>query len=184
MEINFDNYSMAPIHQKDAWRICDFVISNETRLKDFFPKTLKDNLTPTLAELFVKKKVVQFVNKEEYLFTIKENTNRTIIGLVYIKELRKVEGQGELAYCLGYQYEDKGIMSKAINILVSWAFTTGKLTTLQAIIHKSNLGSQKVVLKNRFNYITVLLKEHKMADGTVADMQLYELNESDVNPSP
>ena len=179
MEIHFDNYSIAPIHQKDAWRICDFVISNEVRLKDFFPKTLQENLTPTLAELFVQKKVKQFANKDEFLFIVKENTNRTIIGLVYIKELQKAEGQGELAYCIGYQYEGKGIMSKIVYELVRWSFNSAKLNKLQAIIHESNLASRRVVEKNKFKYITILQKEHKMADGSVADMQLFELNKTD-----
>jgi len=99
MEIVFDNYSIAPIHAKDAWRLCDLMVSNSDRFKDYFPGTLKENLNPTLSELFVSKKVKEFNNKEEYLFTVKENTDRTIIGLVYLKELQKKEGQGELAYC-------------------------------------------------------------------------------------
>ena len=75
MEITFDNYSIAPILQKDAWRLCNFVVANEKYLKDDFPETLKANLTPTLADIFVAKKEKQFLNKEEYLFTIKENTD-------------------------------------------------------------------------------------------------------------
>lgn len=182
MEINFDNYSIAPIQQKDAWRLCNFVVSNETRLKDFFPQTLKENLTPTLAELFVAKKVKQFTNKDEFLFTVKENTNRTIIALVYVKELHKKEGQGELAYCIGYQYEGMGLMTKIVNKIIEWSFET-EVTKLQAIIHESNKASISVAKKNKFKYITVLKKEHCMANGDVVDMQLFELNKSEYIPS-
>lgn len=178
MEITFDNYSISPVQAKDAWRICNFVVANEKRLVDFFPQKLKENLTPTLAELFVQKKEKQFLNKEEFLFTIKENTNRTIIGLVYLKELHKKEGQGEIAYCIGYQYENKGLMTRVIREIASWGFTSQNIVVIKAIIHESNLASQKVIEKNGFRFITVLQKEHKMADGSITDMRLYELRKS------
>ena len=53
----------------------------------------------------------KIIAREEFLFTIKENSNRTIIGFVYVKELDKEKKIGELAYCMGYQYEGKGLMT-------------------------------------------------------------------------
>ena len=178
MEISFDNYSVSPIQEKDAWRLCDFVVVNSERLKNYFPKTLSENLTPTLASLFVDKKIKQFTLKEEYLFTIKENTSRTIIGLVYVKELQKRERQGELAYCIGYQFEGKGLMTKTINEMIKWSFDKAQLNCLQIIVHPTNMASLKVAEKNGFEYKGVLKNEHKMADGTIADMLLYELEKS------
>lgn len=184
MEISFDNYSISPVQAKDAWRICDFVVANEKRLADFFPQTLKENLTPTLAELFVQKKEKQFANKHEFLFVVKENTNRIIIGLVYVKELGKKEGQAEIAYCISYQYENKGLMSKIAHEIAKWAFSNEEIDVLQAIIHETNLASRKVAEKNNFKFITVLEKEHQMADGSIADMQLYELRKSEFQNLP
>ena len=160
MEFHFDNYSIAPIHQKDAWRLCDFMVSNEARFKQDFPGTLKQNLTPTLSELFVENKVKSFLNKTEYLFTIKENTNRTIIGLIYVKELEKVNGQGELAYCIGYQYEGKGITTTSVSRLKSWAFNDLKLHTLQIFAHQTNTASIRIAEKNGFTFQRVVKKIH------------------------
>ncbi len=174
MEIHFDQYSLAPIHEKDAWRLCDFVVSNEERLKPYFPLTLKSNLTPTLAELFVATKVKQFDREEEYLFTLKENTNRTIIGLLYLKELSKVAGQGELAYCIGYPYEGKGITSALVSKICDWAFGELQLHTLQIIAHKTNLASTRIAKKNGFDHQRTLLKSHQKYDGQFVDMELYE----------
>ncbi len=174
MEIHFDNYSLAPIHQKDAWRLCDFVVSNAERLKPYFPLTLKANLTPTLAEIFVETKVKQFAKQEEYLFTLKENTNRTIIGLLYLKELSKVNGQGELAYCIGYQYEGKGITSTLVSHICVWALGELQLHTLQIIAHKTNPASIGIAKKNGFVHQRTLQKSHQKYDGEFVDMELYE----------
>ncbi len=174
MEIEFDNYSIAPIHHKDAWRLCDFVVSNSERLKDYFPNTLKANLTPTLAELFVDQKVKEFQNNEEYLFIVKENTNRTIIALVYLKELQKMPQQAEFAYCVSYRYERQGLTTKIISKLSDWAFTDAGLDTLQIIVHKDNIASIKVAEKNSFVFKKTLEREHRVSNGDWVDMELYE----------
>lgn len=179
MELHFDNYCIAPIQAKDAWRICNFVVANEPYLKDDFPETLKANLTPTLAELFVAKKEKQFQKKEEYLFTIKENTNRTIIGLVYVKELHRKLGQGELAYCIGYPYTGKGVMTKTVQKILEWSFNSAGLSKLQIIVHQGNSASIRIAQKCGFDYITLLQKEHRRSNGEVVDMQLYELDKTD-----
>ena len=180
MEITFDNYSIAPVQVKDAWRVCNFVVANEGYLKDDFPETLRENSTPTLAELFVAKKEKQFLKNEEFLFTIKENTNRSIVGLIYVKELQKKEGQGELAYCLSYQYAGKGIMTRAVQNIVNWSLNTIGLQTLQIIVHESNAASIRIANKLNFEFITVLQKEHRRSNGKVVDMLLYELNKTQV----
>jgi len=101
MTFHLNGFEIAPIQEKDAWRLCDFMVANSERFKNDFPGTLKQNLNPTLSTLFVQEKTRQFNAGEEYLFTIKEEENRTIIGLIYLKELQKKKGQGELAYCIG-----------------------------------------------------------------------------------
>lgn len=180
MQIDFENYSISPIQEKDAWRLCDFVVSNSERFKAYFPQTLQQNLTPTLAELFVSKKAKEYRAQEEFLFTIKENTNRTIIGLLYLKELHKVKYQGELAYCIGYQYEGKGIISRSIQKLVSWSFNEVELQTLQIIVHDSNKASKQIALKNGFVWKRTLPKAHTTSSGEIQDMELYELYNSKI----
>lgn len=175
MQIEFENYSISPIQEKDAWRICDFVVSNEERLKDYFPKTLEQNLNPTLSKFFVTKMTKKFVACEEFLFVIKENTNRTIIGLVYVKEIDKETKTSELAYSIGYQYEGKGIMTASIKNLLPWCFDDVKLETLQIIVHTSNIGSKKIAEYNGFQWKETLLKEHTTGNGEILDMELYEL---------
>ncbi|WP_420603360.1 GNAT family N-acetyltransferase [Flagellimonas sp.] len=175
MQIEFDNYSVSLIQEKDAWRMCDFVVSNEERLKAYFPKTLEQNLNPTLSKFFVAKMTKKIVAREEFLFTIKENSNRTIIGFIYVKELDKEKKTGELAYCLGYQYEGKRIMTASIKNLIPWCFNDAKLETLQIIVHNSNMGSKKIAENNGFQWKQTLLEEHTTGNGEILDMELYEL---------
>lgn len=172
---SFGNYNIEPIQLQDAWSICDFMIANEDRLKRYFPKTLEENLSPDLSKIFTEKKIKQFELKEEFLFTIKEKEANKLIGLVYIKELDWTKKQGELAYCIGYEFEGKGITTNAIHILSDFAFENIELKTLQIIAHKSNIASIKVAENCNFIWIKTLKKEHTPPEESPLDMELYEL---------
>ena len=82
--------------------------------------------------------VREFAARTEYLFTLKEESSKKVIGLIYIKELDKVEGQGEFAYGIDYNFEGKGIISKAVSELTTYAFESLNLDRLQIIVHKTN----------------------------------------------
>lgn len=175
MQLNFGSYHIIPIHPKDGWTICNYCVANEDRLKRYFPKTLEQNLTPDLSNIFAAKKAKQFEAKEEFLFTIKENETNILVGLVYIKEVNWTTKQGEFAYCIDYNFEGKGIITEAVKQLSDHAFENLGLQTLQIIAHKSNTGSLKVAKNNNFAHIKTLKNEHTPPGEQPLDMELYEL---------
>ncbi len=176
MIFDFEKYYIEPIAEKDAWKLCDFITINSDRLKVYFPKTLEQNLTPDLSKFFVEKKVKQFNAKEEFLFKLKEKEQRTIIGLVYIKELDWDKKQAELAYCIGYQYEGKGWTTQTIEALSEYALTNLGLQNLQIIVHETNIGSVTVAKKCGYIWKRTLLKEHTPPNSEPLDMELFELS--------
>lgn len=175
MIATFDGFEINTVHSGDAWKICNLCVANEDRFKQYFPKTLEQNLTPTLSQHFVDKKVTLFVNKEEFLFTLKHSESRDLAGLVYLKELDWTKKQGEFAYCIGYQFEGKNLTSKAVEILSKYAFETLGLETLQIIAHKSNISSIKVAHKNNYKWIKTLKKTYAPPGEEALDMELFEL---------
>ena len=168
-------FEISPIKKSDAWKLCDFMLANADRLKLYFPKTLEQNLNPTLSQFFVEKKVKQFKNEEEFLFTLKQSKTRNIVGLAYIKEINLPIKQGEFAYCIGYQFERQGLASNMIKELSKYAFYTLELKTLQIIVHKSNFGSVKVAKNNNYIWVKTLAKEFTPTNEAPIDMELYEL---------
>ena len=181
MIAEFDSYYIEAIQEKDAWSLCDFMVANEDRFKRFFPKTLEENLTPDLSKQFCTKKIKEFLQKQEYLFTLKEKETNGLVGLVYIKALDWIKKQGEFAYCIGYPFEGKGITSKAIKLLSQYAFKKLGLKTLQIIVHKTNISSTKIAQKCDFNWIKTLKNEFTPTGEKPLDMELYELYHQ-INP--
>ena len=180
MIANFTDYTIEPIHEKYAWRICDLMVANSDRFKRYFPKTLEMNLNPELSQIFVDEKVRQFNSKEEFLYVLKEKENSTVIGLIYIKEIDWKIKQAELAYCIGYTHEGKGRMTKAIQAMSTYAFHDLGLEMLQIIVHKTNLGSIKVAEKCGYLWKRTLKNEHTPPGEAPLDMELYELEKTNV----
>jgi len=175
MITKIDAFEINPIHSGDAWKICDLMVANSDRFKDYFPGTLAQNLNPTLSKLFVETKLKQFESKEEFLFTLKHSETRELVGLIYIKELDWTTKQGEFAYCIGYTFEGQGLTSKAINALSVYAFSDLGIETLQIIAHKDNLGSVNVAIKNNFIWQKTLVNEFTPVGRPPLDMELFEL---------
>jgi len=174
--IEFDDYYIDTIHEKYAWRICDFCTINAERLQRYFPKTLEQNLTPDLSKYFVERQIKAFEAREEFLFVLKEKENHELIGLVYLKELDWQKMQGELAYAIGYQVERKGYTTTAIKAISQWATQELHLKTLQVIAHKSNTGSIRVAEKCGYLWTCQLKAAHTPPGENPLDMELYELH--------
>lgn len=175
MVAQFDGFEINPIHGGDAWKICDLCVANSDRFKRYFPKTLEQNLNPTLSQLFVDTNVKHFQNRTVFLFTLKHSETRELAGLIYIKELDWDKKQGEFAYCIGYTFEGQSLISKAVNALSTYAFNDLGLETLQIISNKDNLGSVKVAVNNNFEWQKTLINEFTPAGEQPLDMELYEL---------
>lgn len=176
MIAQFDGFEINPIHEGDAWKICDFVIANTDRLKRYFPKTLEQNLNPTLSQIYVENRVKAFQNKNVFVFTLKQIETRKLVGLIILKELDWTLKQGEFAYAIDYNFNGKKIMSKAIEKLSAYAFETLGIERLQIIVHKDNLSSVNVAINNGFKWQKTLENEFTPKDELPLNMELYELS--------
>ena len=84
-----------------------------------------------------------------------------------------------MAYCIGYNFEGYGLISKSIKALSKHAFEELGLENLQIIVHKSNVSSVKVAEKNNFRWIKTLEKAYAPPNEVDLDMELYELHKED-----
>ena len=175
MIASFDGFEINPIHEGDAWKICDLCVTNEDRFIRFFPETLKQNLTPTLSQLFVEKMTKAFKEKTVFLYTLKETQSRKLAGLIYLKELDWTTKEGEFAYCIDYNFEGQGLTSKAVREISNYALNTLDLKTLKIIVHKNNISSLKVALNNGYKWKSTLKNGFTPPGETALDMELYEL---------
>lgn len=82
--------------------------------------------------------------------------------------------KSELGYWLAKPYWNKGIMTKAVQKTVEYAFKEFGLVKITAGVFASNIGSAQVLEKNGFEQ-EGYLKLHYSKDGQLFDGKMYAL---------
>ena len=173
--IHFDSFYIDFLKADDAKSLSEMMIANAERFKRYFPITLSKNMSLEASQKYIIDKEVECQSKSEFTLAIKESKTNQIVGIIIIKEINWETKQGEFAYCIDSNFENKGWMSKAINSVSKYAFEILGLEKLQIIVHKDNIGSAKVAQKCDFIWQKTLLKEYTPPNEMPLDMELYEL---------
>ena len=169
------NFNISPLVENDANQLFALITSNKERLKRYFPVTLSSNATleKTIEYISIKNKEIE--ERTNFTFAIRNVKTQQIVGLMILKKINWEIKQGEFAYCIGFEFEGKGLTSLAVKEMSKYAFEALGLKTIQIIAHKTNIGSCKVAENNGFIWQRTLLNEFTPIDEIPLDMELYEL---------
>jgi ribosomal-protein-alanine N-acetyltransferase len=169
-----ENIVIDKLNPKDANQLHLFTIENAERFRKFFPLTLSSNETLQKTVEYIESKEREIQQKVNFTFAIREIDTQKIIGLIIIKKIDWTNRVGELAYCIGNNFEGKGLITETVKAISSFAYNELELKTLQIIAHKTNLGSIKVAENNDFVWQRTLIDEFTPTNELPLDMELYE----------
>lgn len=164
----------------DAANLSALMVANAERFQRFFPKTLDQNSSPEASEAYILRKAKEISSRIKFTYAIREVVSEQVAGLVILKEIAWERKQGELAYCIGSEYNGKGWVTQTIKEVSAHAFENLGLETLQIITHQSNIASVQVAKKCGYRWKNTLLKTYTPPGEAPLDMELYELNKDDV----
>lgn len=176
--INLGSFQIDFLKTEDAKSLSEMMVSNSERFNRYFPITLSKNTTVEVSQKYIIDKQFECESKSEFTFALKETRTKRIVGIIIIKKINWQTKQGEFAYCIDFNYENKGLMSKAINAVSKHAFEIIGLEKLQIIVHKDNIGSLKVAKKCNFIWQKKLLNEYTPPNELPLDMELYDLSKN------
>lgn len=136
------------------------------------PNTL-DDVVP-----FLEKNMNQFSQKNgiNWVITLKETGE--FIGFVGIHKIDEQNHRGEIGYSLKPAFWGNGIMTEALNEVISFAFDSLKLHGLDANVNPENIGSQAILKKLGFKK-EAHFRENFFFDGNYLDSYIYCLLTSD-----
>lgn len=169
-----ENFIIDQLKSTDATRLHLFLLDNSTRFSTFSPIKLSSNETIEKSVAYIEDKKDEIERKINFTFAIKELNTQKIAGLIIIKKIDWVDRRGELAYCIGNDYEGKGLVTKTVKAISGFAYNELGLKVLQIIAHKTNLGSVKVAQNSGFIWSRTLLNEFTPSGESPLDMELYE----------
>ncbi len=138
----------------------------------YIPRPLVKNLDDALAHVAMISEKNNANEGINWAITIKGN--HKLIGIIGHYIIQKENFRAEIGYMLLPEFQNRGIISEAIQEVVNYGFTKMKLHSIQAVIDPNNLSSEKVLRKNGFVKEAHFI-ENEFANGKFWDSVVYSL---------
>lgn len=157
--------------------------NNRPRLEDFFAGTVA--VTKTLEE--TKSHLVEVIAKAEQRnycpFIVFDHSCDKIIASIQVKSLDWTIPKAELGYYIDENYEGKGIITRALSLIIHFCFKELQLHKLYIRTHEENVSSRKVAEKNGFVLEGIIRSDYKTSSGKLVDLMYYGLLKDEHVPS-
>jgi len=121
-----------------------------------------------VAMKIVENMVRDFEKCSVYIWVITQKKNDTPIGRIQLFNFSNENKCAEIGYFLDKKYWKKGIMSSCVNVVTKFAFDYLRIERLIARMAVENIGSWKVVEKNKYT------REGKMRHSFFVNNKIYD----------
>lgn len=141
-------------------------------------KKIWDNVRDQFGHPYTEKNAEEFIQRQansdtEKVFAIDLNDELCgLIGLILQKDVYRKSA--EIGYWIGEPFWGKGIVTKAIELIVEYAFEELKLIRIYAGVFEYNTASMKVLEKNGFQKEGIS-KKAVFKNGKICDENRYAL---------
>ena len=102
-----------------------------------------------------------------------------LVGTIGIKNIDYVNKKTNIGYWIGKQYQDKGIATECIKLVVNYAFDTLKLDEISAYVFPDNNPSIRVLEKNEFVKTSEVNEYHPLSNR-YRNSLIYILNNKNI----
>lgn len=146
-----------------------FLRSDKTVNK--FIERLENRQTKNKADAlkFIEKIIIEIKNNKSISWEITLINNPKMIGSICLWNFSNNLKTAEVGYALNPIFQNKGIMSEALQCVIDYGFKKLKLDTIEAYTHIKNENSKKLLEKNCFKLI-----DYRKDDNNVANI-IYEI---------
>ena len=178
LEINFDPF---PILETERLVLRRTVLDDA---KDYFylrssPEAMKHICKPLHSSIEDTKNMIYKINEminfnDGISWAVCLKTNNIMIGSVSFHRIEKEHYRAEIGYMLHPDYWKKGIVSEAVEEIINYGFNTLNFHSIEAHIDPTNIGSEKVLQKFKFEK-EAYFKENYFYHGKFLDTAVFSL---------
>ena len=169
--------AIRPLKTSDVQSICENV---KDKIITRYTLQIPHPYRKSDAEKFIKDSQRAWKEKSAYVFGIELKDSKEIIGIVSLDKVDRKNKRCELGYWLGKRYWQKGITSKAVKMILDFAFNHLHMHRVYAGVFASNTASLRVLEKNNFLLEGILFETH-WRSGIWHNMMTYGLLKDDFN---
>ncbi|MEM1312426.1 MAG: GNAT family protein [Patescibacteria group bacterium] len=100
--------------------------------------------------------------------------NNELSGNIVLEYDVKTHFEGEISYWIGERFQNKGLISRCMKILLNEAFSNLNLNRVKLLIAESNVKSLKVAKKQGFTYEGTTRESYK-TNNEFQNIRIYSL---------
>jgi ribosomal-protein-alanine N-acetyltransferase len=166
-------FELVVLHQCDPRKVAHFLEMNRERFQPFSPTRSDAYYTAPHWRAACRRAKAEWRAGTAYRFCIVHRTSG-VIGKIDLDQIRRGPfGSGDLGYLLDQRHEGQSIMRRALEEVLSMAFTDFQLNRVQAAIMPDNTRSSRLAGRLGFREIG-LAERYLKLDGSWRDHKLFE----------
>lgn len=127
------------------------------------------------ARQFIEKVNNNATRNEGLVWGIVEKASSKLAGTICFWNISRERATAEIGYELVPGFQGKGIMQEAFGRVIQYGFDIMKVNAVEAIAHKDNASSSKLLNKYHFERDEALERNIKEEEGA-ANLQAYSLS--------
>lgn len=170
----FDDISLRLLQADDAKDMYDAIDAQREYLGRWLP-FVAGTTSVAVTQAFVD----SAFNAEDKTFTIRKGEQ--LIGLIGFKATDKANCKTEIGYWLSGEYQGKGIMTRAVEVLCGYAFEELGMNRVQIMCAVGNSHSSNIPKRLGFQFEGVERAGELFADGDFVDIEVYSLLKNEYN---
>ncbi|HNK74643.1 MAG TPA: GNAT family protein [Chitinophagales bacterium] len=177
--IETERLLLQPYHINLYKEVYVLIQKNKARLTHSFPNMLKATQTMENTKDYVQQKSFDWNNNKAFAYLLIDKNSQALIGHFNIKDIDWKKKEAELAYFIDIDYEKKGLITEAMQLIIRLCFTYLPFEHIFARIVIDNLSSQKVVEKSGLKYEGAFYNAYTTYDNMTVDTYRYGISKND-----
>lgn len=141
-----ERLTLRPLVESDVQDI--FLLRSDPIVNKYLDRQPSETLEEALN--FIRKVNETVKNKEGFYWAVTQTDNKKLIGTICLFDFSDEGKKCEIGYELLPPYQGQGIMKEALKKIIEFTFQTLGLETIDAVTHKDNHPSTKLLQKFNF----------------------------------
>jgi len=178
--MTFDNYQIRLLTENDLLPYFTLVETNRKRLEDFFTGTVSKTKTLEDTKAFLAEIAERTAGKKYFPYIIIDSGSEKIAGFIDVKNIDWQIPKAELGCYVDFATANKGLSTKALNIVIDHLFNELAFRKLFLRTHESNIAARTLAEKCGFRIEGTIRQDYKTTSGEIIDLLYYGRLNDDV----
>ena len=149
-----------------------FALRSDPETMKYIPRPLVTSMDEAINHIEIIQDKTEKNEGINWAITLKGSSK--MIGIIGHYRVKWEHFRSEIGYMLLPEYQGKGIISEAIQLMINYGFYEMQMHSLEAIIDPKNTASAKVLEKNNFVREAHFL-QNEFYDGKFLDTVIYSI---------